>query len=470
MIKTRISSHIMRQVIAWTAIFCIAGIPKHTGAAEEVPISDEDITMAVTTELSTDQAVSSHLVEVTTDKGIVTLSGSVDNLLARERAVKLTRSIKGVRGIINNLTVNPVSRSDNEIANDVISALLFDPSADSYEIDVIVENRNVTLSGKVESLAERRFAEKAAMGVKGVRSIENNCVVIPAEKRADQDIKADIERNLEFDPYVYEEMVDVEVDDGTVVLSGTVGSLSEKAFAFNDAMVPGATNVDNKLKVKLWADDPLRRDGKIVVKPEHELIESIRHSLRADERISDFDIKVAVDNSTAILTGIVDNLSAKTRAEQDARNVVGVYRVINRLRVRPEKLLDDAEIAENIQYILKWDPVVERHEITATVRNGKAYLRGKVDSKYERDRAEKTASRIPGVIEVSNHIKIRRTQWDYANDKILESAIEREFRFNWFVDEEDLEVEVTDGVAVIAGEIELKRELAAIVDNAFDAG
>ena len=34
------------------------------------------------------EGVSSHLIDVSTREGIVTLSGSVDNLLAKERAIK----------------------------------------------------------------------------------------------------------------------------------------------------------------------------------------------------------------------------------------------------------------------------------------------------------------------------------------------------------------------------------------------
>ncbi|MCF6158258.1 MAG: hypothetical protein E3K32_06745 [wastewater metagenome] len=42
-----------------------------------------EITLTVEMELLTDEAATSHLIDVRTENGIVTLSGSVNNLLAR---------------------------------------------------------------------------------------------------------------------------------------------------------------------------------------------------------------------------------------------------------------------------------------------------------------------------------------------------------------------------------------------------
>ncbi|MBD3343957.1 MAG: BON domain-containing protein [Chitinivibrionales bacterium] len=462
---------IFKRIKILFLLLSIAGLCAVWAQKETLEVTDQNITLAVETDLSTDNAVAAHLIDVETSDGYVTLSGTVDNILAKERAAKLARSIKGVKGVINTITVNPVYRSDIAIRNNVNAVLLFDKATESYEITVSVDTGKVFLDGTVQSLAERKIAEKAAKSVTGVVAVENNIDVVPTEKRSDKDIKAEIVRKLELDPYVYEEMIDVKVDDGEVVLSGTVGSLAEKGFAYNDAAILGVKTIDDrKLVVKLWANDPLRRKGKLVVKPEDDLAGHVEAILNHDPRVSDYDIDVSVDGSTIILDGVVDNLNSALRARQDALNVVGVYRVINRLRVRPEKLLSSSEIEENAEYILKWDPVVERHEISVTLRNAKAYLEGKVDSRYEKMHAEEIVSRIPGVVNIENLIAVREKPWVYINDDVLESNIQQEFRFNWFVDEEDLKVEAMDGVATVTGDIESKRELYAIVDNAFDAG
>src|ERR1035438_7823600 len=81
------------------------------------------ITTAVEGGLKLDKGVFPNDVDVSTSQGIVTLSGSVDNLLAKERAVLSAKSIRGVREVIDKITVTPVSRSDEDIRKDLQTAL-----------------------------------------------------------------------------------------------------------------------------------------------------------------------------------------------------------------------------------------------------------------------------------------------------------------------------------------------------------
>lgn len=65
------------------------------------PIDDNDILEAIEAELRFDEAVSADTVEVRVDEGIVELSGNAFTLLARQRAVRLVGSLKGVRAVAN---------------------------------------------------------------------------------------------------------------------------------------------------------------------------------------------------------------------------------------------------------------------------------------------------------------------------------------------------------------------------------
>jgi len=71
--------------------------------AEE--IKDRDISLAVDKALIDDPCVSSHLIDIWVDSGVVSLTGSVDNLLARDRATKVAQRIKGVRAAVNRIKV-----------------------------------------------------------------------------------------------------------------------------------------------------------------------------------------------------------------------------------------------------------------------------------------------------------------------------------------------------------------------------
>jgi hypothetical protein len=65
--------------------------------AKEQGLDHTAITLAVETALVNESGVPAHLIDVNTRDGVVTLSGWVDNLLAKERAGEIAESIKGVR-------------------------------------------------------------------------------------------------------------------------------------------------------------------------------------------------------------------------------------------------------------------------------------------------------------------------------------------------------------------------------------
>jgi osmotically-inducible protein OsmY len=66
------------------------------------------------------------------------------------------------------------TRSDDRIREDVNDRLTDDPHVDASEIEVNVSNREVTLSGTVNSRFEKRHAEDLAESVSGVTHVQNN--------------------------------------------------------------------------------------------------------------------------------------------------------------------------------------------------------------------------------------------------------------------------------------------------------
>jgi hypothetical protein len=65
-------------------------------------------------------------------------------------------------------------RSDERIRDDVCERLTDDPLVDASEIEITVANREVTLSGFVESRQARRRAEDIVEGVSGVGHVQND--------------------------------------------------------------------------------------------------------------------------------------------------------------------------------------------------------------------------------------------------------------------------------------------------------
>jgi osmotically-inducible protein OsmY len=461
-------------------------------------LSDISISDAVEDQLLMDNAVSSHLINVTTLDGIVTLSGSVDNILSKERSARIAKIVKGVRAVVNRISVNPpILRTDGLIREDVEEGLLADPATDSYEVAVSVDDNRVTLAGTVDSWQERELCEKVAKGVKGVKAVNNEIKVSWPTTRSDYEIKADVEKTLEWDAFVDHALINVEVKEGNVMLSGIVGSAAEKSEAGYDAHMQGVKSVDvSGLKVERWARDKDLKGEKYVTRTEKEIEDALKDALFYDPRIiSSFKIVPEVTDATVTLRGTVDNLKAKRAAARDARNTVGVISVVNRIKVRPRLMLSDEKIEEKVERAVIRDPYLESYKITVDVVNGVADLYGTVDSYFDKLQADDVVSKVNGVIMVDNNLIVQDNGYPYTYDPYVDETfindesrydhrprfpakrdgrikadIENELFWSPFVDADDVNVKVNDGRVTLSGIVDSWSEYNAAANNAYEGG
>jgi osmotically-inducible protein OsmY len=71
--------------------------------AADKPVTDDYIVDQVRLRLSADQEVKGGAIQVDCKQGVVTLTGAVDSEAARGKATKLTKKVKGVKDVVNNL-------------------------------------------------------------------------------------------------------------------------------------------------------------------------------------------------------------------------------------------------------------------------------------------------------------------------------------------------------------------------------
>lgn len=479
-------------------LFLVIGLAASESSAAPTPDSFQDVGVsdAVERELLYDRAVSSNDIDVSTSQGVVTVEGTVPSLLAKERTVRIAETVKGVKSVVDLVEVEPlVSRHDEAVRRDVVEALLDDPAADSYELDVSVTDGKVRLTGEVDSWAESQLAARVVKGVKGVTGIQNDVEIDFRSDRTDEEVRAEIEQALHWNHLVDDGLVDVTVADGRVTLTGTVGSTAEKRQARYDAWTTGVVSVDaSGLEVARWARDEDLRTKKYVDRSDAQVREAVETALAQDPRVQSFDVECSVTAGTVTLRGVVDNLKAKRAADADADNTVGVISVDNFLKVRPADPPTDEDITNDVRGALLRDPYVERYETVVSVRDGVAELSGVVDTSYEKSRADDIASRIGGVVEVDNNLRVDEEQW-YAydpwvdplrvhhydwytydplrtldEDDAIEEDIQDEIFWSPFVNSDDVEVEVDDGVAILTGTVDSAMEKGAARDNAYEGG
>jgi hyperosmotically inducible protein len=123
--------------------------------------------------------------------GVVTLGGHTHDYPNRDSALGLVSTTPGVRDVVDEISVDPLSPMDDGIRIAVARAIYGYTSLNRYAIDpekpirISVQNGNVELYGVVDSQADKDTAGIRANGVAGVFSVKNYLQVAgqPAEKQ-----------------------------------------------------------------------------------------------------------------------------------------------------------------------------------------------------------------------------------------------------------------------------------------------
>jgi hyperosmotically inducible periplasmic protein len=87
------------------AIFLLLFVLAGTCLAKQEPITDDSLYNQVKIKLASDQVVKGGGLDIDVKQGVVTLSGSVETTEQKERAEKLVKKMKGVKQVVNKLTL-----------------------------------------------------------------------------------------------------------------------------------------------------------------------------------------------------------------------------------------------------------------------------------------------------------------------------------------------------------------------------
>jgi osmotically-inducible protein OsmY len=203
---------------------------------------------------------------------------------------------------------------------------------------------------------------------------------------------------LADNPLVHADEIAVQALDerGDIVLRGTVGSFVQQAEAVRTAtQVPGVRHVEDGLQVRL-----LGIDGQADADTEAAVLDA----LAADDVVHAPDIEVKVDDGAVTLSGLVEVVSQRERAERIALGVPGVASVDNRLRVWLTVSADD--VAERVTDALGRDALLGLDSIEVRVTGNDVVLSGAVTSRAHHDAAIAAAEAAPGVARVHDEISV----------------------------------------------------------------
>jgi osmotically-inducible protein OsmY len=138
---------------------------------------DGDIAASVATAIELDASIPADKVTVEVLDGNVTLYGTLDYYYQRKAAEDDAAMVGGVRSI-NNLIVVDFPASADDVNDRIKRAFARNAQLYDDDITVNVDEHKVTLSGSVETHAEKRMAEKVAWMAPGVNEVKNHIFVM----------------------------------------------------------------------------------------------------------------------------------------------------------------------------------------------------------------------------------------------------------------------------------------------------
>lgn len=214
-------------------------------------MSDLDLRQDVLDELEFEPRIDAAHIGVTSDRGVVTLTGFVSNYAQKLAAAEAARRVKGVKAIANDIEVRYPSEkktSDDQIARRAVDVLAWDVLVPDQSIQVTVSNGWVTLAGTVHWYYEKKAAEEDVRKLSGVRGVFNQIEIKPRVKA--EDVKRKIDEALKRHAEVEARGIRVTVHNDTVLLEGKVDNWDERFAVENAAWsAPGVRSVEDKLAV-----------------------------------------------------------------------------------------------------------------------------------------------------------------------------------------------------------------------------
>ena len=140
--------------------------------------SDDEIAKRALSVIKWNTTIPQDTIQMTVQKGLVTLSGQVTWQYQRGDAEQSVRKLSGVIGVINNIEIKPVTTTA-DIKRRIEKALTRRAKLEASAIRVnVTDGSMVTLEGKVDCWDERQAVEQAAWSVAGVRSVDDQLTIV----------------------------------------------------------------------------------------------------------------------------------------------------------------------------------------------------------------------------------------------------------------------------------------------------
>jgi osmotically-inducible protein OsmY len=213
-------------------------------------------------------------------------------------------------------------KTDTQLQKDVMDEIKWEPCITASEIGVSAANGVVTLTGTVQTYAEKWAAERAAQRVQGVKAIAEEIQIKPVGRhvKTDAEIAAAAASSLKAHVWVPTD-IQATVENGQVTLRGEANwEFQQRAATDCVRFLAGVKRVSNNITLKATAQPSAVKDA-------------IEKALLRNAEVDAANVKVTADGGTVTLSGNVRSWGEKSEAGKAAWNAPGVNSVRNDIAV-----------------------------------------------------------------------------------------------------------------------------------------
>jgi len=217
-----------------------------------------------------------------------------------------------------------MNMADNQLQQDVLAELKWEPKISSSHIGVEVSSGVVTLSGHVDSFAEKWHAEQAAKRVPGVKilAVELDIMLPNDNKRSDTEIAIAVSNALKHNIYRLDQFVKAKVEDAYVTLTGEAQWQYQIDAATNAIRyLAGVIGINNRIMLK---------PALHVTAVKNDIDAAIQRRARNDMK----NIQVEIKGNEVTLSGKVEDWSERNLVIDAAWGVTGVQKVTDQMTIR----------------------------------------------------------------------------------------------------------------------------------------
>ncbi len=191
----------------------------------------------------------------------------------------------------------------------------------------------------------------------------------------------------------------VEVQDGTVILGGTVSTLSRRRLAERVARRGRDVHaVDNRISIHYPTSD--ERPGDV------DLETSVETALAFHPGLEAGGIEVEVRRGVVTLRGRVPSYPERLAAEETASAIAGVLGVDDRLEVAPARQYADRDIVDHITATIDQELHVDAGALDVEADGGVVTLRGAVRDTLHHAGLRSVVARTRGVKELVDELRV----------------------------------------------------------------